>query len=188
MIKDDSTTTMTQADVYPSLPQFRLSDAESTAEIVLTQAMEFCALKMGLSSSQDVLVRLRQGDSDACGYCHYSVARQVAASLGELDENVKSVYVIDYDATPEDLCFGKEAKTLPIHLIVWAERKTKALDSLVESLDNALVQHYTNLTGPCKLAQMLDVQIVDDADVRNRVGYGAMLSSLYQRPIQVWER
>jgi hypothetical protein len=30
--------------------------------------------------------------------------------------------------------------------------------------------------------------VIDDADVKNRVGYGAMLSSLYQRPIQVWKR
>jgi hypothetical protein len=62
------------------------------------------------------------------------------------------------------------------------------LDSLVEALDRALVQHYADLIGQHQLAHLLDVQVIDDADVKNRVGYGAMLSSLYQRPIQVWKR
>ena len=188
MAKVHSFDTTTKTDAELSTPQFRLPDADSTAEIVFSQAMEFCARKIGLPNGQAALDRLRQGDSSACQYCHYSIAKQVASSLGALDENVKSVYVVDYDATPEDLCFGEEAQTLPIHLIVWAERKTSALSSLVEALDLALVQRYMDLIGLRKLAHMLDVQVVDDADVENRVGYGAMLSSLYNRPIRVWER
>jgi hypothetical protein len=81
-----------------------------------------------------------------------------------------------------------EKQTSLIHLIAWAERKTSALDSLVEALDRALVQHYADLIGQHQLAHLLDVQVIDDADVKNRVGYGAMLSSLYQKPIQVWKR
>ena len=185
---DYTNPTDTMARAHVDLPHFRLPDADSTAEIILAKAMEFCAHKMGLSGTQDVFDRLRQGDGNACKYCHYSVAKQVAASLGMLDENVKSVYIIDYDATPEDLCFGQETKTLPIHLIVWTERKTQALDALVESLDDALVHRYAEMTSLHKLAHMLDVQVVDDADVKDRIGYGAMLSSLYQQPIQVWER
>jgi hypothetical protein len=73
-------------------------------------------------------------------------------------------------------------------LIVWAKRKTSALDSLVEALNRALVQRYAELIGPSQLAHLLDVQIVNDADVKNRVGYGALLSSLRNRPIKVWER
>jgi hypothetical protein len=73
-------------------------------------------------------------------------------------------------------------------LIVWAKRKTSALDSLVEALNRALVQRYAELIGPSQLAHLLDVQVVNDADVDNRVGYGALLSSLRNRPIKVWER
>jgi len=35
---------------------------------------------------------------------------------------------------------------------------------------------------------VLDVQVVDDGDVKNRTAYGALLSSLFQRPIKVWDR
>ena len=167
---------------------FRLPDAGSTVEIALAQALQFCAQKMGLDGVQAVIDRLQRGDSSACQYCQYSLAKQVGESLGALDENVKAVYVVDYDATPEDLCFGEATPTSLIHLIVWAERKTGALDSLVAGLDLALAQKYADLTGQRQLAHLLDVQVIDDTDVKNRVGYGALLSSLYHRPIQVWER
>ena len=72
--------------------------------------------------------------------------------------------------------------------MVWTGRKTGALNSLVEALDGALAQQLFHLLGRGPRAHVLDVQIVDDTDVQNRTGYGALLSSLYHRPIKVWER
>ncbi len=105
-----------------------------------------------------------------------------------MDGEVKAVYLYDYDATSEDACFGEMAVPPVLHLIVWAQRKTVALNSLAEALDRALVQNYAELMGAAQLAHLLDVQVVDDADVENRVGYGTLFSSLHYRPIQVWER
>ena len=169
-------------------PPLQLPDVASIAEAALVKALEFCAQKMGFDSHQAVIDRLQQGDKTACGYCHYSLAKQMAESLGTLDENIKAVYICDYDATPEDLCFGEAMQASLVHLIVWAQRKTGALNSLIAALDRALVQSYTDLIGMRQLTHLLDVQVIDDADVENRVGYGAMLSSIHHRPIQVWER
>ena len=188
MTKATASEAKTQVDAEHSVPQLRLPDSDSTAEMALTQALEFCAQKMGLADHQAVVDHLQRGDRNACKYCHYSIAKTVAESLGALDRKVKAVYVVDYDATPEDICFGEGPQASLVHLIVWAERKTKALDSLVSALDRALVKRYADLVGTRQLAHLLDVQVVDDGDVENRVGYGAMLSSLYNRPIQVWER
>jgi hypothetical protein len=165
-----------------------LPDAASTADIVLNQAMEYCAQKMGLEAAWLAGDRLKQGDGTACSYCRYSTAKQMAEALGSLDENVKAVYLYDYDATPEDLCFGEAVHASPIHLIVCVERKTSALESLVDALDHALVQSYAAMMGKSRLAHILDVQMVDDADVENRTGYGALLSSFYNPPLKVWER
>jgi len=165
-----------------------VKDVATTARVVLTQAMEYCAQKMQLDSSQAVIDRLREGDGEACGYCHYSVAKQVAESLGALDENIKAAYIYDYDATPEDLCFGEAGRALPIHLIVWAERKTAALNAVVETWDRALAQRYAEMIGGHQPAHLLDVQVVDSADVEKRIGYGALLSSLHHPSLQVWKR
>jgi hypothetical protein len=161
---------------------FQFPDTASTAEVVLNEGLAFCARKMGLGDPREVVKRLQQGDSSACQYCRYGLAKKVAESIGNLDDNIKSVYVLDYDATPHDLCFGQEQQRSPIHLVVWAERKTDALSSLVTALDRALVKRYAALVLAPDLARMLDVQVIDDQDVQDCVGYGALLSSTHNRP------
>ena len=165
-----------------------VKDMAGTAQIVLSQAVEYCAQKMRLDSSQAVLDRLRASNGRACEYYHYSVAKQVAESLGALDGNIRATYIYDYDATPEDLCFGEARRALLIHLLVWAERKTASLKVLAEAWDRALAQGYAEMIGGCQLAHLLDVQMVDDVDVENRLGHGALLFSLHHRPVQVWRR
>jgi hypothetical protein len=167
------------------------SEAKSLADIteaVLAQAMEYCAQKVHLDNTQAVIDCLREGDGQVCGYCYYSIAQQVAKALGALDENIKAAYLYDYDATPEDYCFGEAGRALPIHVLLWAERKTAALKALVDTWDRALAQCYAEVIGGHQPAHLLDVQVVDSADVEKRIGYGALLSSLHHRPIQVWER
>jgi hypothetical protein len=165
-----------------------VKDVAGTAPVFLTQAMEYCAQKMRLDNSQAVVDRLREGDGQAFEYCHYSLAKQVAESLGALDNNIKATYIYDYDATPEDLCFGEAGRALPIHLLVWADRKTAALNVLAEAWNRALSQGYAEMMGWRQAAHLLDVQMVDDADVEKRIGHGALLSSLHHRPVQVWRR
>ncbi len=169
-------------------PSLHLPDASSTAAIILSQAMEYCAQKMGLENTQAAIEQVKQGDTMACGYCHYSAAQQVADALGMLDSNVQAAYMFEYDATPEDVCMGEAARIIPLHLLVWVERKTDALSALVESLDRAMAQSLASMLGTSADAHVLDVQVVDDSDVKNRTAYGALLSSLFQRPIKVWDR
>jgi len=166
-----------------------LPGLSSSTESILSEAMRFCAQKIGVDSLEAVADLLRQKDRTACEYCLYSIAKTVAASLGGVDENVRAVYVLDYDATPEDLCFGTLNQGTPlVHLIVWAERKTAALGSLVAALDRALAQVYSDLIGGPQVEALLDVQVIDDADVENHTGHGALLYAIHHRPIRVWER
>jgi len=159
------------------------------AQEILSHALAYCAVKMALDGSPSVVERLRQGDGTACTYCLYSIATQVAEKIGALDENVKAIYTLDYDATPEDECFGvAEHLGPPVHLIVWTRRKTAALLALVEALDRSLVQAYAQLLDRPGLAGLLDVQVIDDIKVGRRLGYGALLSSIHHRPIPVWQR
>jgi len=176
------------SEVQAGEAPFRFPDTNSTAEVVLNEGIAFCARKMRLNDPQEVVKRLQQSDTSACQYCRYGLAKKVAECVGNLDDNTRSVYVLDYDATPHDLCFGQANQKSPIHLIVWAERKTDALTSLVAALDRALARRYADLISAPDLTRLLDVHVVDDVDVEECVGYGALLSSSHNRPIRVWKR
>jgi hypothetical protein len=164
-------------------------EIDVSAEQIWRQALSYCAGKMSLDGSHAVLERMRQGDGAASGYCLYSVARQIAQVIGSLDESVRAVYLFDCEATPEDECLGEVARGVPLlHLLVWTQRRTAALRALIASLDGALVRGYANVLGQSAPSSLLDVQVIDDADVGRRSGYAALLSSMYHRPIQVWQR
>jgi hypothetical protein len=169
-------------------PPLHLPNATSTVQGALVRALDYCAHKLNLSSPQESLDKARRGDREALAYCHYRLAQQVAEALGALDDNVRSVSLYEFDATPEDLAFGENPESLPIHLLVHVERKTNALSALVAALDRALAKDYAEMVGPSRLGHVLDVQVIDDKDVENRRGIAALLYSLYNRPIQLWER
>jgi hypothetical protein len=166
-----------------------LPDAASTAALVISEAMEYCARKMGLGSAQAAVDALKQGSAAACSYCHYHLAQRVAASLGALDERIWSVYLFQYDEDPEaEDGGGRGSAMAPLHLIARVEGKSSTLTSLAEGLDRALVAALVDLIGISPSATVLDVHFVDDRDIERRIGYGALLSALHSRPIKVWER
>lgn len=183
------THTQKVADVRPPVTFHQPPDVRLTAEHAVTQAVEYCAQKMGMGSASEVLRAIQQGNRSACAYCLYALAKQIAESIGTFDGTVKAVYTLDYDATPEDMCFGGAAQGAPlVHLVVWTERKTAALSSLAAALDRAVVQAYGNMLGRGERASMLDVQVIDDEDVDDKVGYGALLASIHHPPIQIWQK
>lgn len=160
----------------------------SMTEAVLVEAIAFCAQKVRLDDSEILKERLREGDRQVCEYCNYSLARQVAACLGALDNNVQAAYLYDFEAPNDSGYFDEMRPTLPIHLIVWASRKTAALHAVVETWDRSLTQRYAELIGGQLPGHLLDVQVVDSADVAKRIGYGAIITSLHHPPIEVWKR
>lgn len=175
-------------DLGSATRQSTLLDASTIADVAVDHAVAYCAQKMGLESQQAVVELLQRDSVVACKYCHYSIAKQVSDLLGTLDQNVEAIYALDYDATPEDLCFAGSGQMTLIHLIVRVRRKTNALNSVVQVIDQSLVRSYAGLLDKPRLEHLLDVQVIDGDDVAKRIGYGAMLSSLHSRPIQVWER
>jgi hypothetical protein len=187
----ETSTTYPQTDDMPpalALAWLGVTDVASATEGLLDRTLFYCAEKIHLHSAEAALDLLRQSDRMARWYAHHSLAEQMAGILGGLDGTVRSVFVYDLDATPEDLAFGEPTATSPIHMIVWAQRKSEALDALIEALERALVAEYASRVGPGQLEYLLDVQVIDDDDVKNGRGYAGLLRSLHNRPIRVWQR
>jgi len=181
-----SQTHVVESDV--STAPLRIPDATSAAEAAMDVALHYCCDKAGAGAIETVKANLHRADAMSRSYFNYSLARQVAEYLGAFDTDVESVYLFDYDATPEDLCFGEACCDFLVHLIVKVNRPTAAFQSLVQALDSALIRQYAGLMDVEEPAHLLDVQVVSDKDVQQRNGYGALLSSINHRPLQVWER
>jgi hypothetical protein len=189
MAQFSSNRTVDEAFTKVVTPTFSAVSMDEIASDTLSGALSFCAQKLNLGhSAQAALERMKDGDGAAHKYWQYGVAKRVAGYLAGWDENIRAVYACDYDATPEDLVFGNQTRVSLAHMIVWTERKTAALDSLIAALDGALVKQFADLMGLDRLAHLLDVQVVDDGDVEARKGYAALLTSLHNSPIQVWKQ
>ena len=170
-------------------PAMQLSETSQAAANAMDNALAFGAAKAGLPGPEAALSRLRMGDPVVAEYWRYGLAQQIGHYVGELDKDVQGIYVADYDATAEDIAFGTPpAAASLIHLIVWVARKTAALTALLDALDRSLVAECARRLDMDRLTHLLDAQVVDDVAVKDRSGYGAMLASTNQKPIQIWKR
>jgi hypothetical protein len=162
---------------------------DSTATHMVAETLSYCAQKMNLGARSHVLERLRHGDSTACSYCLYSLSKQVAEALGTQDDHIQAVYLFEHDATPQDGCFVDAMDPAPLlHLIVHVSRQTAALNALVAILDRALVRVWADTLDRKPQQSLLDVHVIDDTAVASHMGYGALLQSVHNRPIQIWVR
>ncbi len=168
----------------------RLPSAASAMDGAIGRALGFCAEKMGSATFEQAIETLRQGPehSSTRAYLHYSLGVQVAEALGALDENVKSVSTFSYDATAEDIALAEHDQPTLIHLIVWTERTTEALEALAAGFDRALLADYARLIDPRERAHLLDVHFITDDDVAKRKGIAALISSLYNPALNIWQR
>jgi hypothetical protein len=170
--------------VTPATP---LSDVNTMAQAALDRALGYTAAQMEFTDPEFAVGHIRQGDRAACEHFQYALAGQVAEYLHAFDQNVRSVHLYDCDATPEDTIFNPQPQNSLLHLIVRTDRKSSALGALIQAFDRALAVCYGRRLATPQISYVLDVQLVDEDEVRNRTGYGALLSSIYLRPTLIWE-
>jgi hypothetical protein len=162
--------------------------AHDVTDRMLETALDFCAEKTFDGDSRRTRKALAQGRCEVCDYLCYSLAKQVGDYLGEMDKTVKAVYLFqpEYAETDEAVV----SQTSGLNMIAWVERKSAALGALAAALDAAMSESRRKLgcskaTAAC---YALNVHMVDDVDVREQRGYGAIVHSLYVRPMPVWTR
>lgn len=172
----------------PAASAPRLLDPVSTVESIVTTALATSAQKMGLGDTDVFVDCLKKCDCTAVSYYCHNVAKELGEVLGSWSNNIRAVYACNYDdGTSGECCLGGNTATLTlIHMIIWAEHKNKALNALIEAMDGAMVQRHRRLLGLNQIKHVLDAQVIDDEDVRNRTGYAVLLRSIHLPPIQVW--
>ena len=73
-------------------------------------------------------------------------------------------------------------------LVLHRDFNSAALDAFIKSLDGTLTGLVRELPSPslAKRASILNVIPVTQEDVDNKQGYGALLSSMFARPVKLW--
>jgi hypothetical protein len=158
---------------------------------MVEEAITFCAEKTGAQTREEVVEAISNGDCAACDYLKYSLAKKVGECLGSMDETVRAVYIYEpnYGVGVDDHFENRLGLKSGINLVAWVERKTAALSSVIVSLNEALVEACKHLDASENgLRYLLDVKLTDDNEVANRLGYGALVHSIYVRPTEVWSR
>jgi len=164
----------------------------ATVGKMMDEAMEFCAEKAGLKSTAKAIEAVRSGDCCVCEYMRYALAQGVAEYLGAVDDTVKAIYTYEpeYATMVDEPVPGRPNLSPAFNLIARVSRKTAAFSSVVAVVQSALAQEYGRLGCPKANAMCceLDVKLADDDEVQRGTGYGALINSLYVRPIEIWHR
>ena len=136
---------------------------------------------------------LLQGQFEYCKYITDSLVRQIAKFIGQVDKTVKAIYLYE-PVRDTQVSSAPSGDTNPglsgINLVAWVDRKSAALSALVDTLEATLSASQSKIgcvkaTPGCST---LDLQMVDDRDVRERRGFGLLVESQYLRVKPVWQR
>jgi hypothetical protein len=171
---------------------YTIAFEKSVVSRMFDEAIEFCAEKSGFNGPEKARKAIGNGDCCVCEYLHYALALQVAEYLGSVDESITAIYSYEPEyATGSDSMGPGHPRTQPaMNLIARVNRKSAALSSVVASLSAAMDEELRRLGCPHAnaLCREMAVNLADEQEVKKRMGYGALIDSLYVRPIEVWHR
>ncbi len=143
-------------------------------------------------TEDEVKAALRRSDVTLCEALRYSLAHRTAAYLGAMDRTLKSVYYFEpeYATATDEPVNERASPEVEIKMLLWVTRKTAALNSLIASVTSAVASAMVAYLSPDVNPRHygIDIQVVDEEEVQNRTGYGAIVQSLYVRPIELWSR
>jgi hypothetical protein len=165
---------------------FIFETAETIRENALIQARE----KM-LPRDKDAELGKLLERRDFVDYLKHALAQEVAQVIASYDQRVQAVYLFEEstnpDAETEDYLPSMD---LTLHLLALVTSASAAFESFVSSLDRALTEVLLELPSRefARRTSFLDVLPVTEHDINQGQGYAKLLSSIYARPLKIWER
>lgn len=166
---------------------------QALANDMIGRAITHCGASRFDGDTQAAVLALHQGRCDVCSIVSSRLVQEVGEYLGQTDKMVKSVYLVEPEnglvraQRGEPVATGRRAG---INLVAWVDRKSAALVALGTTLENGLAESLR--TFDCKnstpACYVLQIQLVDDKEVRERRGYGTFVNNPYLRSTQVWRR
>lgn len=142
---------------------------------------------------------VRQQETDLAGLLQipvflysfkYGLAEGATNVIIANDGNVQAVYLFEESTNPDSETEEALAPDMNVHLLLLVDSNSAALDAFIESLDRTLTELVRELPSPllAKRTSILNVIPVTQEDADNKQGYGALLSSMFARPVKLWAR
>lgn len=153
--------------------------AEIDGMLIVDRALDYAVTKNHHSSPEAALASIGKGDVSSYLYFRYGLAAEAASQIARICDGIESAMMF-----LENRCEEFPGEPVLVGLIV--ERKTAALQSLAESICEAVNVETGKRIPALASFEILQIEVVDSQEVSLRKGLGALVQSINEPPIQVW--
>ncbi|MGI6632666.1 MAG: hypothetical protein ACOX5M_06395 [Bacillota bacterium] len=147
---------------------------------VVDKALQYVARRLGLKDTGAALGKVREGDLEAYLYFRYALAKEAVRDISAIAGSVDRALLF-----LENRCEEFPGEPVRVGLIV--DRKTAAMQSLAEAVSETVSREAAGrIPGLHAFDGLLSIEILDAEALKTGSGLAAMVSSLYEPPIEVW--
>lgn len=166
---------------------------QAFADNMVEQAIVECAEAHFAGDVRKMRQALLVGQCAHCRCISDSLVRQIGQYLVQVDKTVKAIYQykpVEAPAPTQNKPHASSKEHTGINLVVWVDRKSAALNALIETLETVLSASQrkigcVNATSDCFV---LDIETVSDNDVQERRSLGLLVGDRFLESKQVWAR
>jgi len=155
--------------------------------MMVERAVVTCAEENFSGSVRQMRQAIFLGDCAQCQCVSNQLVRQIGEYLGQMDGTIRAVY--QYEPSQQELN-GNEPEYIKggMHFIVWAARKSAALNALVKTLEASLSasQRKLGCANASPECLVLDLHVVDDSDVHEGRGLALLVNKPVLQAHKVW--
>jgi hypothetical protein len=170
--------------------EVQVSSLEDTAETIKEIALKQATMKVRPRDWQNDLTKLL-ARRDFVAYFNDALSLEVAKVIASYDKRVQAVYLFKESANPDAQTEDyPSSMDLTIHLLTLVTSASAALEAFITSLDRTLTEALNDLPSEqfAGRTSYLNVVPITEVDIEERRGYAVLLSSIYARPLKIWQR
>jgi hypothetical protein len=170
-------------------PVVQLTRLQEAAETIRDNALSAARSRLPARQQDAPLADLLQLPAFMNSF-KYGLAEGATNVIVANDGNVLAVYHFEESANPDSETEEALTPDVGVHLLLLVEANSAALTAFIQSLDGTLTGLIRELPSPAlvKRASILNVIPITQEEVDNKRGYGALLSSMFARPVKLWAR
>jgi hypothetical protein len=178
-----------EQEIVTGAPVIQITRLQEAAETIRENALSAARSRLPVRQQGAPLADLLRLPAFLNSF-KYGLAEGATNVIVANDGNVLAVYHFEESANPDAETEAALTPDVGVHLLLLVDSNSAALEAFIKSLDGTLTGLIRELPSPAlaKRTSILNVIPITQEDVDNKRGYGALLSSLFARPVKLWAR